>query len=650
MFESSETPSATDHMVEKHIPTIVVFGDQSSGKRSIMTRLTGLPMPRESTKRMTTPFEIRLLQTEEPIRKITLHYIEDCDRKAIQLREVEFADITNSNQMDIENKLREAQRYLQNPSIRDINSRLPNDPSDDELPITKNTVCITIGGPKQNYSLSMVVLPGLIREYESFTISLIKEYINSDSAILVPTINANADISIQCALYLARQADPDGVRTHLELANLVKFKGEHQIANGFYVIRNQSSVKSEKSDDSLESDTIKELKKHRTWKDIPSNKFGLQNFVMKLIELQGQVYLNNLPHKSVEIQTIRFLDFDDILKNLRHIPVDNPTRFLELIRKFDKEFINHDHVNHKLYRGLQWNYSQFNQQLLTTRPIYNLTSDEGVTNTEFFDPINPDSLPFTTDLREPIALDGWGSNHYHNDRNVWTIDLLNEAVQESQFGQLAGHFPYKSVIHIVENHQTEWISFSKRLLNKNTDFFARMIDELIDNYFQEFPNLIGEIKYVLCELLRKCEVETLNRLKEHEDLEHISANRALYLTDETSLLKKQSKYLFKLQNLSSSSRQMNKELKAVLELGTELFDMMYNDEEEIDATIKNTSLDRSICIISAVTGALAYWKSSYSKYRENVSRIEQQTDNLDLESSSISSNRAEWEKNVNTHS
>ena len=54
----SETPDDIDIIVdirnlgllnnlEEHIPKIVVFGNLSSGKRSIMTRLTGgLPMPR----------------------------------------------------------------------------------------------------------------------------------------------------------------------------------------------------------------------------------------------------------------------------------------------------------------------------------------------------------------------------------------------------------------------------------------------------------------------------------------------------------------------------------------------------------------------------------------------------------------------------
>ncbi|RIA87067.1 hypothetical protein C1645_305159 [Glomus cerebriforme] len=141
-FPLAETPNAKDYIeficeirklalyneFEENIPTIVVFGDRSSGKSSVLQRLTGgLPMPR--------------------------------NRRPVKPREVEFADIIDLDEAEIEEKLREAQRYAQNPSITDVeNTRLP--PDTDELAFTKNAVCVTISGPDQICSLSMVELPG----------------------------------------------------------------------------------------------------------------------------------------------------------------------------------------------------------------------------------------------------------------------------------------------------------------------------------------------------------------------------------------------------------------------------------------------------------------------------------------------------------
>jgi hypothetical protein len=100
-----------------------------------------------------------MLQSEEPLHKISLRYVENKNREPIHPSEVDFAVITDLDELEIEEKLREAQRYVQNPSITDVeNTRLP--PDSDELAFTKNAVCVTISGPDQMYSLSMVDLPG----------------------------------------------------------------------------------------------------------------------------------------------------------------------------------------------------------------------------------------------------------------------------------------------------------------------------------------------------------------------------------------------------------------------------------------------------------------------------------------------------------
>ena len=134
-----------------------------------------------------------------------------------------------------------------------------------------------------------------------------KEYIRKESAILVPIFQATSDIATQCAYRLAREADPSGQRTvgvltkmdriidyypddiekHHELSTLVKGQGEHKLVNGFYVIINSSSVHLELHEglDEIEKATIRALKQHRIWKDVPSDRFGLQNLTIKLIDL-----------------------------------------------------------------------------------------------------------------------------------------------------------------------------------------------------------------------------------------------------------------------------------------------------------------------------------------------------------------------------
>ncbi|CAB4480229.1 hypothetical protein RhiirA1_498964 [Rhizophagus irregularis] len=284
-------------------PTIVLFGDPRSGKSSVLKRLTGgLPL---TGIRTLSIVEIRLLQAEEPLRKISLRYIEDKNHQPISPWEITFAIITELNEEEIEEKLHEAQRYVRNPSIKDAkHTRLP--PDIDELYFTKNSVCVTISGPDQMYNLSMVELPGIVRNdesHEQFVLSLVKEYIKKESAILVPIFQVTSDLHIQCAYRLARKADPTGQRTvgvltkmdrivdypnddekHLELATLVKGQGEHKLVNGTYVIINPTNSEIREDPDELEKETIKALKQISIWRDVPSDRYGLHNLTIKLYE------------------------------------------------------------------------------------------------------------------------------------------------------------------------------------------------------------------------------------------------------------------------------------------------------------------------------------------------------------------------------
>ncbi|CAJ0769461.1 12427_t:CDS:2, partial [Entrophospora sp. SA101] len=249
--------------LENDTPTIVAFGDQSAGKSSLMQRLTGgIPVPKGVGRCTATPFEIRMMQTQEPIRRISLRYVENSKRIATSPSEIDFCDILDMEHEKIEDKLREAQRYVLNPSIKVQDSPISDTLGNkDELMFTRNAICVTIGDPNQKFSLAMVDLPGIIRdnqENEDFVISLVKEYINKDTTILLPIFQATADIATQSAWKLAKEADPSGKRTvgvltkidqisddeikHKALANFVEGKGEHQLVNGVVETFNQDTT------------------------------------------------------------------------------------------------------------------------------------------------------------------------------------------------------------------------------------------------------------------------------------------------------------------------------------------------------------------------------------------------------------------------
>jgi hypothetical protein len=348
---------------------------------------------------------------------------------------------------------------------------------------------------------------------------LVKEYIKKESAILVPIFQATSDIATQCAYRLAREADPDGQRTvgvltkmdrivdypnddekHHELATLVKGEGEHKLVNGTFVIRNPTGSETLEDPDELEKETIRRLKQHRIWREVPSDRFGLQNLTIKLSDLQRKAHERTWPRIHPFLEDRR-TEFQEKLNALPQPPDGNPTiRFLELIGEFDKKFTSHanaEHVDHKLYRGQQWNFGQFDQALLNTRPRYKLAFENEPMN-DLFDPIKPgvlQCLAWSQKLKDEIMAVHWGGSEddYSSDY-VWELENLCETVQGSQGGQLVGYFPYKAVVAIVAKHQKEWYNISKKLLDKNHDWVAQFIDEMVESIFREFPNAVEEIR------------------------------------------------------------------------------------------------------------------------------------------------------------
>ncbi|CAJ0857356.1 4199_t:CDS:2 [Entrophospora sp. SA101] len=674
--------------LENDTPTIVAFGDQSAGKSSLMQRLTGgIPVPKGVGRCTATPFEIRMMQTQEPIRRISLRYVENSKRIATSPSEIDFCDILDMEHEKIEDKLREAQRYVLNPSIKVQDSPISDTLGNkDELMFTRNAICVTIGDPNQKFSLAMVDLPGIIRdnqENEDFVISLVKEYINKDTTILLPIFQATADIATQSAWKLAKEADPSGKRTvgvltkidqisddeikHKALANFVEGKGEHQLVNGVYVVRNPASSKENFEDhESIEKNALSHLMLNKSWRNVPSNRLGLKHLIDKLSDLQKLALDLAWPKIRPFLQKRRS-ELEAELSSIPPAPKGNPIiRFIEIIGIFDKEFTNHadaNDIDHRLYRGQQWNFGEFDRVLLNTRPRYNLSIDNQLMNQEF-DPIRPGALQvrgWTDKLLNEIGADEWSKDEgliANESEYTWDMKQLCEKMQEAQGGQLVGYFPYKAIVSIVARHQKEWYKISHTLLDKNAEW-----------------------------------EETLKQLLDLEKMEHMSASRALYVTDEATLLKKQYKYYMEMRVLSAN-KEIRGKLTKIIDLGGKYFDAFNNrsstptssdttnfeniknelikvlsenqtkDEvsqrliEDIKSsngktpstatvsmmiTAKNMFLEKLINKVPknsdskqnsellsstineqaflAATGALAYWKMVHSRFRETVPRV-----------------------------
>ncbi|CAF1227948.1 unnamed protein product [Rotaria sordida] len=173
------------------VPAIVVIGEQSSGKSSVLEALSSIPLPRGG-QHMTTkcPLELRMRRSS------TWHASLECSGRLIR------DNIPNANDIG---------QYINHEQNRLTNNR-------DQ--ISKQVLLLNVQAPWLP-NLTLIDLPGIIqvtsKHQDSASVNiieeLIQEYLQKSSTIILAIIQACNDIETSAAIKYAKIFDPDGERT-----------------------------------------------------------------------------------------------------------------------------------------------------------------------------------------------------------------------------------------------------------------------------------------------------------------------------------------------------------------------------------------------------------------------------------------------------
>ncbi|KAI0696226.1 P-loop containing nucleoside triphosphate hydrolase protein [Cerioporus squamosus] len=174
------------------IPCVVVIGNQSAGKSSLIQSITEVPVPRSDGTTTRAPFEVRMTRTALSVPWSAQIYI----RREYDLYGNKLLVVKEMNEEELS-------------GLASLTSHA----------FSKNVICIDLAGPDL-VDLSFIDLPGIIQNAENdpkgemvtLVEGLVNTYIKSNCLILV-TISMSDDIENQKAGYLAKQADPTGSRT-----------------------------------------------------------------------------------------------------------------------------------------------------------------------------------------------------------------------------------------------------------------------------------------------------------------------------------------------------------------------------------------------------------------------------------------------------
>ncbi|KAI1315614.1 P-loop containing nucleoside triphosphate hydrolase protein [Xylariaceae sp. FL0255] len=288
------------------LPQIIVCGDQSSGKSSVLEAISGLSFPTKDN--LCTRFATELILRRNPDVGVDVHIIPAHDRSE-----------------DEKQKLQAFQWRQKDLDIGQIVEAAKTEMGLDNGKIfSTDTLRVKISGPAQPH-LTMVDLPGLFlagnKDQSEDDAALVKDlvlsYMKKPRSIILAVVSAKSDFALQQVTRHARALDPQGLRTlglitkpdtldagsdseqfYVELAQNkdVKFRlGWHVLRNRSYVTRETTTTQRDLAESDFFAAGI--------WTTLPASQLGVTSLRTRLSTVLHDQILTQLPSVLANVET-----------------------------------------------------------------------------------------------------------------------------------------------------------------------------------------------------------------------------------------------------------------------------------------------------------------------------------------------------------
>ena len=262
------------------LPQIVVVGDQSAGKSSVLEALTGVQFPRSESRCTRFATEIRLRRSQE--NKYNISILPDASRSESEKRNLTSFGNVVRNETDFGVVMARAIESIYSGSNQNQFS-------------SKDILRIEISGPTQSH-LTIVDLPGFIttsnryqtQEDVDSIAEIAHRYMQSSRTIILAIVSAAYDCAIQPVIQKARELDSTGIRTiglitkpdKAEATRVDEFVAlarnmDIKLRLGWHVLRNRSHNEANLS--TAERNQIeKEFFSQDKWNTLPQDSIGIE--------------------------------------------------------------------------------------------------------------------------------------------------------------------------------------------------------------------------------------------------------------------------------------------------------------------------------------------------------------------------------------
>ena len=339
-----------------NLPQLIVCGDQSSGKSSVLEAISGIPFPIKDTAETRFATEVILRRSSDKV--VTISIVPSIDRSAEEQERLATLEKPLTNMGDISTIIHDAKAHM---GVNDTSTGFSAD-----------VLRIEVSGPDQPH-LTIVDLPGLIhsgtknQSDESVRIvqDTVKKYMENRRSIILAIVTAKNDHVNQIVLKMSREVDPQGRRTMGVITKPdtlpIGSKSETGFLNlaqnteipfrlGWHVLRNRRYET--QSTTTLERDEVeRDFLAQGVWKDLPRDTVGIVTLRPRLSDILFAQIRAELPTLIEDIEG-KITGCRDVLKKLgpSRETLDQQRQFL---LKISQEFTSFAHA------ALDGSYGEF---------------------------------------------------------------------------------------------------------------------------------------------------------------------------------------------------------------------------------------------------------------------------------------------------
>ncbi|KAF2201796.1 hypothetical protein GQ43DRAFT_370585 [Delitschia confertaspora ATCC 74209] len=337
------------------LPQLVVVGDQSSGKSSVLEGLTNLPFPRDSG--LCTRFATQITFRRAQASSISVSIIPGQNADETHVEKTRSWSKPNLNKADGSSFATSFAGIM--TEVHEIMGLGDKENKGNRGTFSEDVLRLEVCGPDQEH-FSVVDVPGIFRKTtegittkadRDMVTAMVHRYMENPRSIMLTVIPANVDIATQEILTMAEEVDPEGQRTLgvLTKPDLVDRGAEgpvmelvegkrHQLSLGWCIVRNLGQKQLEDKSTNRDTKEMEFFRTEKPWSTLDSDRVGIAALRTRLQEILASSIRREFPKVKSEIHKKLAASREELkeLGGKRETPAEQSRYLLEMSMRFQE--------------------------------------------------------------------------------------------------------------------------------------------------------------------------------------------------------------------------------------------------------------------------------------------------------------------------